>query len=116
MSIALIVFHFALPFLLLLSRDLKRHARTLGAVALFVLLMRMVDVVWLIAPEAHRGHGAPSYVGHLNPVAILFGFAALIGIGGVWLALFAWQLRRRPLMPLGDPLLEKALHHGHHHH
>lgn len=115
-SVALIVFQFVLPFLLLLSRDLKRHARTLGAVALLVIFMRIVDVIWLIAPEAHRAQDAPSYVGHLSPLAILFSLAAVLGIGGVWFALFAWQLRKRPLMPLGDPLLEKALHHGHHNH
>ncbi|MBA2501745.1 MAG: hypothetical protein H0V27_02580 [Pyrinomonadaceae bacterium] len=114
LSIALIVLHFMLPFLLLLSRDLKRNARLLGAVALFVIVMRVVDVFWLIAPEAH--HREASYVGHLDPLAVLFGAAAVIGIGGVWFWLFVWGLRKRPLMPLGDPLLEKALHHGQHHH
>ena len=66
LGIALIVLHFALPFLLLLSRDLKRDARRLRFVAMLLILMRFVDLLWVIVPEfvnrhtegaAHGGNG-----------------------------------------------------------
>src|SRR4030095_12945946 len=50
----LLVLHSALPFALLLSRDLKRHAETLAAVAGLVLVMRVIDLFWLVAPEFRR--------------------------------------------------------------
>jgi hypothetical protein len=40
--------------------------------------------------------------------------AAPAGIGGIWLAYFAWQLKGRPLLPLGDPELAEAIEHGEH--
>ena len=105
-SVLLIVFHFFVPFLLLLNRDLKRQADLLTAVAIWVLVMRLVDLFWLIGPL--HGHGPLSI--HWADVA------APIGIGGVWLAMFFWHLRSRPLLPLGEPYLQNALEHGRHGH
>ena len=51
LAIGLLVFHFALPFALLLSRPLKRNARSLAAVAWLMLLMQVVDLYWLIVPD-----------------------------------------------------------------
>jgi hypothetical protein len=36
---------------------------------------------------------------------------APIGVGGLWLAVFSWQLGKRPLLPLNDPEMQEA--HGH---
>ncbi|MFB3827091.1 MAG: hypothetical protein ACE15B_09990 [Bryobacteraceae bacterium] len=101
-ALALILLHFALPFLLLLSRDLKRNFRLLTAVALLVLAMRLVDLFWLVAPGFRKGGLAVSWMDFLIP----------IGLGCLWLSYFAWQLPRRPLLPLSDPELEEALQHG----
>ena len=57
LAIALLLFHFALPFALLLSRPLKRSARALAAVAWLMLLMQFVDLYWLIGPDL-AGHAA----------------------------------------------------------
>ncbi len=97
-SIALILFNFLLPFLLLLSRDLKRNARALAVVAVLVLLMRWVDFYWLSAPTFHH-HLAPHWLD----------LATLVGIGGVWTAVFCTELRKYPLLPIHDPYLEEAL-------
>ncbi len=94
-GVAQIVLHFALPFVVLLSRDLKRDGRRLAAVALAVLAMRVVDLFWLIAPAFSPG---ALTVHWLDAVT-------LVGVGGVWLAAFAYQLRGQPLMPLQDASL-----------
>jgi hypothetical protein len=102
-GVMLIVFQFALPFLLLLSRDVKRNLITLGIVAVLMILMRFVDLFWLTMPDFYEGHF------HIH----WMDFAAPIGLGGVWLAFFSWQLKTRPLLPLNDPNLGDALIHGH---
>lgn len=101
-GLALALFHFALPFALLLSRDLKRRANRLVWVAGLVLVMRMIDTVWMVAPEFH-GHG-----GLADKVAVFADFAVIVGIGGIWIWFFLGRLKRRPLMPLHDPIVAKA--------
>ncbi|MGB7923714.1 MAG: hypothetical protein WCF57_10760 [Pyrinomonadaceae bacterium] len=110
-GIALVLFHFALPFLLLLSRDLKRNARRLAIVAGVVLFMRLVDLFWLIAPKPHGETPATSYTQfHVS----WMDFAAPLGLGGIWLWFFIWQLTKRPLLPFNDPQLEEAIEFGRH--
>ena len=50
-ALAVIVLHFAFPFLFLLSRSLKRNAGKLVIVAVLILVMRLVDLFWMIAPN-----------------------------------------------------------------
>jgi hypothetical protein len=107
-GIGLILLHFALPFLLLLSRDLKRNARRLVMVAWLLIIMRFIDLLWLIVPEFTRG-ASP------NPASYLVYAAATIGIGGIWLGWFFYQLRQRALVPYNDPQLSEALATGGHH-
>jgi hypothetical protein len=121
-AVALVIFHFALPFALLLSRDLKRHGRTLVKVALLVMVMRIVDLFWTIAPSALAmpHHGGAEAGGHGGGLADVFGYAlnfiTPVAIGGIWLWWYARELRKRPLLPLGDEGLENALEQksGHH--
>ncbi|HVO11886.1 MAG TPA: hypothetical protein VMX54_14195 [Vicinamibacteria bacterium] len=101
---ALVLFHFALPFALLLSRPLKRSARALSVVAWLMLVMQVVDLYWLIAPDL-MGHGTravPLRVHWLD-------FSAVLGIGGLWLYLLLRQARRRPVLPLGEPEVRALL-------
>jgi len=86
---------FALPFFLLLVRDLKRDARSLGAIACLLLLTRPIDTFWLVKPA----FVTDGWLLHWLDLA------AAAGLGGVWLAVFAWQLARRPLIPPNDPRL-----------
>jgi hypothetical protein len=105
-GLILVIFHFALPFLMLLSRDLKRSGRHLAMVAIVVIFVRLVDLYWLIAPEFHHGEF------HLHLLDIL----APIGVGGIWLWFFCRELKSRPLLPVGDPELEGAIGPGEGHH
>jgi hypothetical protein len=116
LALALVLFHFALPFLLLLSRDLKRDARLLALVAAGVLVVRLLDLFWLVAPDLQAGHGGEG--AHHGFAIHWLDFVAPIGMGGLWLAAFARELRGRPLLPLGEPelteFIEMPAHAGGH--
>jgi hypothetical protein len=103
-STLILLGHFSLPFVLLLSRDLKRRPHLLAQVAVFVLVMRMVDLIWLVEPMFPR-QGFPI---HWMDVALP------VGLAGVWIFLFARNLRSRPLLPLNDPFFKEALAHDVH--
>lgn len=108
----LVIFHFAFPFLVLLQQDLKRRAKLLASVGAFVLLMRVFDMFWLIAPSPRiNTHGLEQGAFIVSWMDIV----APIAVGGIWLWYFFGQLLSRPLVPVMDPFLEKAVEHGHGH-
>ncbi len=76
---------FALPFAALLSRDMKRHGGRLALVAGWILAIRALEDVWLIVPAF--GESAGSVLG----LTLL----PMLAIGGLWLAMYAWQLEIR---------------------
>jgi hypothetical protein len=107
---ALVLLHFALPFLILLQQDFKRNAKKLAAVAIFILFIRLVDMFFLISPN-------PRISTHGESLPLLQSFswtdiAAPIAIGGIWLWYFIGQLRKRPLVPVMDPFFANAIEHG----
>jgi hypothetical protein len=103
LALLLVVFHFLLPFLLLLSRDLKRDARRMALLAGGVLLMRVVDLYWLVAPDAPLGHAHGGL--HLHWMDL----TAIVGVGGLWLWFFLRNLAGRPLLPVGEPEIRERL-------
>ena len=107
-ALAIVVFHFTVPFALLLSRDLKRNGKTLAMVALGLLLMRLVELFWQVEPAfpAAARHAALDWQY----------LAAPLLIGGIWLFFFARTLKSRPLLPINDPYLPEAIAHAHSHH
>jgi hypothetical protein len=98
----LAAFHFALPFLLLLSRNLKRNPRILVWVALWLMFMRYVNLYWFIEPNFHE-----MFYWHWLDGAIP------IAIGGLWLALFFHNLQGRPLLPPYAPRARALLEPAH---
>jgi len=102
-SVALLIGQFALPFLLLLSRRFKRDPRLVARIALFILFMRVVDITWTIGPVFREG----STLSWLD-------FAAVLGMGGLWLFVFFRALASRAIVPARDPYLKEALAHGGH--
>jgi hypothetical protein len=97
-ALVLIVVHFALPFLVLLSRDVKRHARAVAIVAVVLILARFIDLFWLLRPAVEHDGFAIHW---LDP-------AAIAAIGGMWMWLFVAQLKTRPMLPLHDPAIPLA--------
>jgi hypothetical protein len=101
----LIVLHFAVPFLLLLSRQLKRQATDLGRIAALLLVMRYADLYWLTVPGFAQSHSASAGI-----TLFWLDVAALAAIGGAWLAVFAWRLSARVRIPMYDPEMTEATH------
>ena len=96
------ILHFAAPFLFLLSRDLKRRPGKLVMIALLILVMRAVDLLWMLVPAFREEHRW-----------IWMDLIALVGFGGLWLALFTWQLSKRSLIPINDPQFESVMEQMH---
>jgi hypothetical protein len=104
-AIALVIGHFALPFILLLSQDLKKRSKLLARVAWFIILMRLVDVIWLVEPEFRAGTAFPF---HWMDITLP------LGLFGVWLFVFTRNLRSRALLPRNDPYFKEAFAHEAH--
>jgi len=108
-SLVLIVFHFAVPFTTLLTRRTKRAKNILWKIAAYMLVMRYIDLYWIIQPSFTHGH-AP----HLSSLWI--DAAILLMIGGFFVAFFAMNLKAKRLAPVQDPRYKAALEGagGHH--
>lgn len=97
---ALCVFHFIVPFFLLLMRDVKRHLPTLAKVAGLLLAMQLVYDYYLVMPAFVGTHIGQHWMDFLTPFAV----------GGLWLADFLWQLGRRPLVARRPEDRAEAVH------
>jgi hypothetical protein len=106
-ALLLIIFHFAVPFFILLSRRLKQTISQLWVVAALILVMRMVDVFWLIAPDF--------YTEGFSIGALLTYVVAVVGLGGIWLSGFVWLIKQRPLVPQNDLRNDPRAQKGHAH-
>ena len=104
-AVALVVGHFFLPFTLLLSQDLKKRPKLLSRVAFFIICMRLLDLIWLVEPNFRPGTSFPI---HWMDLAIP------LGLLGVWLFVFARNLRSRALLPVNDPYFREAFAHEAH--
>ncbi len=100
----IVIFHFAIPFGTLLSRPFKRNIRKLVWLAVWLMLMRYLDLFWIIEPNF-------STTFHVTVADIV----VPIAIGGFWLAYFFRNLGSLPLLPLYDPSAGEVLHPQHHH-
>jgi hypothetical protein len=103
LAVIVLIFHFAVPFLLLLSQDVKRNARWVSKIAIWMIFMRLVDLFWMTRPE-FTTRALPTWRDIVVPVALI----------GLWVGFFAKNLQRLPLLPLGDPKLAEAIAHDEH--
>ncbi len=102
-AVIVLIFSFALPFLVLLSRDIKRSASLISKVAIWMILMRLVDLFWMTRPE-FSSSALPTWLDIVVPIALI----------GLWVGFFALNLKQPPLLPLGDPKLAEAIAHHEH--
>lgn len=104
LMIGLMLFHFALPFALLLSANIKKDMGRLKVIAGLLFVMRIFDTVFQVSPQFHE-----TLFVHWIDVTLT------LGVGGIWLATFLWYLKGAPLLPVHDPSYKEALaNHGSH--
>jgi hypothetical protein len=104
------LFHWLIPFSLLLSRDIKRNKKRLVLVCQWMIFAKAVDLFWLIEPNfkdaarnLHFSWGILEYVA--VPVALV----------SFWIAFFCMQLKTRPLVQTNDPHVAEILEAEHAH-
>lgn len=95
------LFHFFMPFYLLLFRVVKKHVAPLTAIAVTLFLAHVFSVYWMVMPCLHPEGIRLSWMD----------FAAPIGVGGLWVAAFLAALKRAPLLPQRDPGLQFAFNY-----
>jgi hypothetical protein len=105
-GLLVILLNFALPFFLLLFRNVKRRKHSLLVVAVLLLVIRLVDMYWMVLPAFGGGNARLTWMNIALP----------LGFGGIWFAYFIRQLRRMPLLPAHDArmqvAIEQAAEHG----
>jgi len=130
-SIALLVCHFIIPFVILLPRATKRNIPLLSFVAVWALIMHWIDIFWLAMPVYQSPDVASTALGiqaaenavHAGAQtlaeggAILYGpayfhwidFACWIGLFGIYLGVALWRMTRHSIVPRNDPRLDMSL-------
>jgi Ni/Fe-hydrogenase subunit HybB-like protein len=97
-SILLLVVHFIVPLVLLLSEGAKRNLNILMTGAVILLFAHLIDMYWLVMPN-------------FNHEAVTLGwmeFAPVIALGGLFITVTAWQFKRHHAIPINDPFLPEA--------
>jgi hypothetical protein len=95
---------FCAPFVTLLSRSFKRNIRKLVWLAMWIIVIRYIDLFWIIEPNFSKSL-------HITIADIV----VPVAIGGIWLAFFFRNLSSLPLLPAYDPTAGEVLHPAHHH-
>ena len=102
MAFAVVLFHFFLPFFMLLMRPIKDRPQTIAVVTVIIIVMRYVAIYWLVAP---------SWYGEEFHYSI-WSLTTLAGIGGVWLYAFISQLKGQTIIPIHETWVEEAVREG----
>jgi hypothetical protein len=105
------LFHFFLPFLLLLNGEIRRSGKAMAAIAALLFAMRFLDTYFMVMPPFSFFHTDAADWG--RRIAVHWqDFVAPVAIGGFWLAYFAKQLKKLPLLPVGNPNLPEVQPHA----
>jgi hypothetical protein len=109
LALVIVIFHFAVPFFLLLQRPAKRTGGALALVSLLLIVMRFVDILWIVKPSF-----AGTDAARLAPSD--FGFP--LAFAGIWLVAFTFFLRSKRLLPVWEthhdrpPIKSEVYTHG----
>lgn len=98
----LVIFHFFVPFFILLSRSFKRDITRLVWLASWMLVAHYVDLLWHIEPSF-----SDTFTFTLADLVIPF------AMGGIWIAFFCYNLGSRPLVPAYDATAQDVLESAH---
>ena len=104
------IFHWLIPFSLLLSRDIKRNKKRLTRVCQWMIFAKAFDLFWLIEPNfkdaarnLHFSWGILEYA------------AVPVAMASFWIAFFCTRLKSRPLVQTNDPHVAEILEPEHVH-
>lgn len=121
-SLAMPLIHFFIPFLFLISRHVKRSRLGLAIGAVWMLAVHALDIFWNVMPN-QGAHGAPAGHGaageaiagaahHAPHFSIaLADVTAFVGIAGLFLAAFAFFLKKSAVVCINEPRLDESLRH-----
>jgi hypothetical protein len=101
-ALTLVILGFAFPFGTLLSRPFKKNIRKLARLAALMLVVRYVDLFWIIEPNFSKTF-------HVTVADIVLPFA----IGGIWISFFCRNLASLPLIPAYDTDAHEVLEPEH---
>ena len=104
LSLVLVFARFVFPFLGFMSRHIKRNPKTLMFWSIWVIVAQLIDMTWLVQPAWAHHHGTDQIHFDLSDILLI------LGIGGVWVAVFTWGLVNKALVPLKDPRLAESVH------
>ncbi|MEM7392532.1 MAG: hypothetical protein AAF492_09290, partial [Verrucomicrobiota bacterium] len=103
-AVFLALFHFILPFFLLLSRFAKLQSSILVKTVTFLIFMRLVDTYWIVGPNFEPEGATPALLDLLLPIAL----------GGIWFSFFCRNLKNTPLVAKYDPRFAEDLEAANH--
>ena len=111
LAIFLVLFHFFVPFFLLLSRDNKRASSRLVMIAGWIIFVRYIDIFMLVTPDFGAAGNLHMLAGEHESHFFVhwLDLAAPVAIGGLWVWMFATQLLQRPMLAFRDPYLRESL-------
>lgn len=99
-SIALLAGHFVMPFLFMMSRNVKRRLPMLGLGAAWLLVMHVLDIFWFVMPNFQRGRLSLHWMD----------VGTVMAVGGIYFTVVFFIMTKFKLIPVGDPRLSRALH------
>lgn len=102
-AVLLAIFHFGVPFFLLLLRAVKQRPDALAWVAGLLLFMQLVFMYYQVMPSFVGTSIGEHWMDFLMPIAL----------GGIWLAVMLARLKRWSPLPLNDPNRQSAMHLRH---
>jgi hypothetical protein len=107
-----VICHWVIPFVLLLSRDIKRSKHKMIWLAVFMIGARFIDMFWLIEPNFPDAASNLHLTGNLGILAYV---TVPIAVVALWMVGYLTELMRRPLINVNDPHTEELLEPEHAH-
>jgi len=103
-GLSMVAIQFFIPFLMLINPTTKRYPKKLMFVAAWIFIVRIIDSYWVVLP---------AFPNRATPMPLWQDAIAFLGLGAIWFAMFATQIKKAPLLPVYDQRLKEALHHSH---
>lgn len=110
LTVILVFGRFIIPFFFLLQRSVKRNSKLLLLAGLWIITMQLVDMYWLIQPVLAHQFAIESETHHLELAIGPIDYLNFFALGGFFVGVFCWALRRNALVPMQDPRLSESLH------